>query len=704
MRKLLYISILLPLLSKGQMSDCAPLFSSTLLEVNDIRARIGTPNVFFTNNGRAGFEVPAGDSVSSIYAHSDWIGGLTPDGTLHLAAGTYNTGGSSDFFTGPLRNDGTASTEEKTCYAYWELYEASRVDAILHKEYHDRLDLVNDGADPGILLTAPFENGYETPEYFYSWPAHSEDPSYDYYLAPFHDHDQDGHYDPDSGDFPGFDILGNCSCTDPELSSAAHLQGHEAIWQVYNDSGLHTETGGNPMGVEVQCTTFGFNHCGVLDETMFQRKRIINRSSNTYEDTYIGQWLDTDVGCPTDDFVGCDVTRGLAYAYNGDPYDNDCNGTQGYGNNPPIQSFQILAGPYQDADGLDNPLTNSVQNAIDSLGITYPGLGTGYGDAVVDNERIGLRRFTSFISHNLSITYPNEVPSGAFQFYMSLQGKWRDGSMVTHGEEGLGGISPARFMYPGISDPLGYSTGGEIVNGNWSEISEGHIPGDRRFVAITGSFTFEPGEVQELVTAFNWTEGGGSPFETENSMKIESDVIQAHFEHCFQLVNPLPPVESFFYEQTGNDLVFTLPYYYPYDASWSFDDGFTGDGLLVEHTFQEEGVYDVCVTVYNCDGPLELCEEISITALDLEEIESEELLLIYPNPVSDELYIHSSRLGQSIRRVKIYDVKGRLMQSSAWAEEQESLVLNSGFKPGIYSLQVQYGDGLLKSKNFLKVE
>ena len=35
--------------------------------------------------------------------------------------------------------------------------------------------------------------------------------------------------------------------------------------------------------------------------------------------------VDADVGCATDDYVGCDVQRGLAYAYNGDANDADCN-------------------------------------------------------------------------------------------------------------------------------------------------------------------------------------------------------------------------------------------------------------------------------------------------------------------------------------------------------------------------------------------
>ena len=53
----------------------------------------------------------------------------------------------------------------------------------------------------------------------------------------------------------------------------------------------------------------------------------------------------------------------------------------------------FFEGPYQDADGIDNPLTDNFSDAVDSLGIPYEGIGIGYGDGVVDNERFGMRRF-----------------------------------------------------------------------------------------------------------------------------------------------------------------------------------------------------------------------------------------------------------------------------------------------------------------------
>ena len=102
------------------------------------------------------------------------------------------------------------------------------------------------------------------------------------------------------------------------------------------------------------------------------------------------------MGTATDDYVGCDVQRGLGYAYNGDAYDETSSSSAGYLENPPAVGIDFFEGPYQDADEIDNPLTTNFSDAVDSLGIPYAGIGIGYGDGVIDNERFGMRRFVYY--------------------------------------------------------------------------------------------------------------------------------------------------------------------------------------------------------------------------------------------------------------------------------------------------------------------
>src|SRR5690554_7791103 len=86
----------------------------------------------------------------------------------------------------------------------------------------------------------------------------------------------------------------------------------------------------------------------------FYNYEMINRSTQTLYDTYFTQFVDPDIGNSEDDYVGCDVSRGLGYAYNGPNYDDGQSGSPGYGNNPPAVGIDFFEGPYQDADNLDN--------------------------------------------------------------------------------------------------------------------------------------------------------------------------------------------------------------------------------------------------------------------------------------------------------------------------------------------------------------
>ena len=87
---------------------------------------------------------------------------------------------------------------------------------------------------------------------------------------------------------------------------------------------------------------------------------LINRGTTTLYNTYFSQFLDPDVGLYSDDYVGCDVSRGLGYAYNGDDYDEDGSGKFGYGENPPAIGVDFFEGPYLDADGKDNKMQTEI--------------------------------------------------------------------------------------------------------------------------------------------------------------------------------------------------------------------------------------------------------------------------------------------------------------------------------------------------------
>jgi hypothetical protein len=119
--------------------------------------------------------------------------------------------------------------------------------------------------------------------------------------------------------------------------------GDQMLWSVFNDldPALHTGHPGQTaaLGVEVQQTTWAFTSNSALGDVVFIRYRVINKGANVLDSMYVGAWSDPDVGDAIDDLVGCDVPRGLGYAYNA------TNSDGVYGSNPPSAGFDILQGP-----------------------------------------------------------------------------------------------------------------------------------------------------------------------------------------------------------------------------------------------------------------------------------------------------------------------------------------------------------------------
>ena len=100
------------------------------------------------------------------------------------------------------------------------------------------------------------------------------------------------------------------------------LKGDQTIWWVFNDMGnVHTESMGQPIGMEIRAQAFGFSTNDEINNMTFYTYEIINRSTYELRETYFSQWIDADLGYAWDDYVGCDVKRGLGYCYNGKEVD-----------------------------------------------------------------------------------------------------------------------------------------------------------------------------------------------------------------------------------------------------------------------------------------------------------------------------------------------------------------------------------------------
>jgi len=541
-------------------AGCGNAAAIATLELNNVRTRIeatGGTMWMDRSNNIASYNIPKqvnddDPRFTSIFAGALWMGGLDVNGQLKIAASTFRAAG-NDFWPGPLVT-ATAEIDAATCSEYDQFFGVSRQMVDLFVAYTEAG--IYDGNN-GTNTQAENFPGYEVPEAIRDWPGNG-DPTLgqDFSLAPFYDRNGDGHYDWEGdGDYPKYDLAGEIDC---RTQRDIRLFGDTTIWFVFNDKGnIHSESQGASIGMEIRGQAFAFATNDEVNNMTFYNYEMINRSTFTLEETYFGQWVDSDLGNSSDDLVGCDAERGLGYCYNGIPIDVDNGAQAGYGSTPPAVGVDFFEGPFADNDGIDNPLTQIVSDALDSNGIPYPGLGIGYGDGIVDNERYGMRKFVYY-----SIGGGNNPgdgdPTSALDHYNYLRGRWRDGSNMVWGDQGhssTGGTVLADLLFPGDSDPLNWSTQGVAVTPtSWSD--EG--PDDRRFLESAGPFTLQPGAVNDLTVGVVWARAvSGDNTASISNLKVADDKAQALFDNCFK-VSEGPDAPNITFQELDNELILYL--------------------------------------------------------------------------------------------------------------------------------------------------
>tara|TARA_B110000046_G_scaffold185709_1_gene228761 strand:+ start:4913 stop:5725 length:813 start_codon:yes stop_codon:yes gene_type:complete len=240
---------------------------------NNVKALISpVGNHFWDYNERQMF-IPKDSNTGTIFTFSTWLGGKSDD-TLYLAAERFRQNG-ADYLPEPI---GYPSTYEPSEYAKWD-----RVWKITRYELTAWLD------DP---------TNVSVPQSVLDWPAHGDsDDGQAENLAPFVDINGDGEYDPTNDlDYPLF-------------------KGDQAVYFIFHDGWIHTESGGRSLNTEIHGMAYGFDcpEDTALNHTLFMEYNMINRSAKTYEDCYFGLWSDFDLGNVQDDHLGSDPMRNLFF-------------------------------------------------------------------------------------------------------------------------------------------------------------------------------------------------------------------------------------------------------------------------------------------------------------------------------------------------------------------------------------------------------
>ncbi|HRP58829.1 MAG TPA: hypothetical protein PK833_00870, partial [Vicingus sp.] len=446
------------------------------IDLNNIKAGIDYLRFFHEEQrNTSSFNVPKQQNVTdpiyaTIYAANFWFAGLNSSSQLKGFAELFATDNSIP--SNPYKNfTGNAGP---------------LMDSIHYENYSYQWDRV---WKVSTLDIQSHINGNGTTEAILNWPAHGDvSKGQAQNLAPFVDSNGDNYYNPLDGDYP-------------------LIKGQQAIYFIRN-SDRTLLSGFEKSELEFHGMVYAYDcpEDSAINHTVFVDYTIYNRSASTLTDCYFGQWVDFDMGNSNDDYVGCDVSRGTFFGYNGDNFDEDANGVNGYGYTPPFQGVTFLKGAKQTDDGNDNPLTTDVPTALAQNGIPYAGLGTGFGDGTIDNEYIGL---SHFMYYNVgAVVNGNGDPRNGADYYDYMRGHWLDGvGQVVWGGDGnpiaMGGGTPSNYLFPGNSDPLFWSTNGiPVTPTTWTEVEAGNPDGDRRGMGSTGPFTLLAGESAQMEVAF----------------------------------------------------------------------------------------------------------------------------------------------------------------------------------------------------------
>lgn len=470
---------------KDIAATCNPASAQIDLDINNVRTTLLNGGDMWWDLNDARYEIPKIDppgsapSIHSLFAGAIWMGGIDAGNQLKIAAQTYRQSG-NDFWPGPLDNN--ANILNSDCDEYNRFWKVNGVDIDNLKALH----AANPGGIPSGSIAASI----------LEWPAKGNQNAIGALgntlvindeLAPFFDADGDGLYDPTFGDHPA-------------ITPDSAIYADQMIFWVYNDKGnIHTETGGQAIGIQVNALAFAFATSDEVNDMTFYRYKLINKGNIDINDFYMAQWVDADLGCFLNDYVGCDTLRDLGICYNGTAVDADC-ATRGYGVDPPIVGVDFFEGPLSDPD-----------------------TGTGI------RSQLGMAAFTYY--NNDQSTTGN--PQAAVHFYNYMTSKWTDGTFFTDDEPtGYGGSNPVKYMFPSPPPLSPYPQ-------YWSECSCNNVPADRRFLQSSGPFTLQPGAVNNITVGVVWARPSGiypcPDFET--SIGPASDKAQALFQAGFKLVD-----------------------------------------------------------------------------------------------------------------------------------------------------------------------
>ncbi|MFZ5516305.1 MAG: FlgD immunoglobulin-like domain containing protein [Candidatus Zhuqueibacterota bacterium] len=235
------------------------------------------------------------------------------------------------------------------------------------------------------------------------------------------------------------------------------ILGDQTLWCSFTDAFVDERIWYNicpPLGAEVHLMVWGWNE---VDNAIFVRYEIINKSAAIWEDTYFGMYSDPDVGDANNDLTGSDSTLSLVYCY-------DNEKTNYYNSNYSV-GYVLLESPLIPSTG--------------DTAFTWWGRRFDFQNAPIYAPRI--EKHDSYGWGEVSYTSSET----ATQIYNRLQ------CLSYKGEPAINPVTnlPTKWTYSG--EP--------VTETGW--IDNIYPPRDRRMMLSTGPVTLAPGDTAAITLA-----------------------------------------------------------------------------------------------------------------------------------------------------------------------------------------------------------
>jgi hypothetical protein len=296
------------------------------LDIGNVRALITTDLAFFRNKatGNADYEVPKWSKSHSIYSSSFWISAKEiRNGLPHFSFAHETFGFEGNFMVGPVDIVNQRGDTSKQFQRLWKINQS----------------IINNHK---LNWNSP---SYTMPAIIRDWPGNGNANTAKR-LAPFADLDNDSIYEPKDGEYPlikgdqAIFLMAN------DYRTLSRDTVYEYFWNGSGPDSIAVATQ-SPLHMEMHLLVYGygiqnlqFNATTFVDVTIYNRS---NSPQGDLEGLKFSVFNDFDLGNPTDDYIGTDTSRNMSYVYNGDLFDDDFMGFNGYGSQLASQGVIFLS-------------------------------------------------------------------------------------------------------------------------------------------------------------------------------------------------------------------------------------------------------------------------------------------------------------------------------------------------------------------------